>query len=318
MTDCLHCGATTSNGLVLCDLSQMKAAKALEFVPVYFRNLSRWRPGRAGARPVPGSRVLYDGETRTGSPDRVHRALEQASNDVTRLAERLAEERGLTLPDHDSEADQIAAICRLLAEHVTTIASSQWAGVFVRKLEQQEQILRQFTEDVAPGWYAGSCSQKIADAPDGPLLCGSGVYVVPGLTWVTCRSCGVTTYAREHLDTVRDEARAWVAQPMALAKAIVALLDTEQSVPRLHKRISKWGEREQIAVIRVTRTEHVYDLDLRTMVYREIEYGPKRFRLGDVLDMLEQSSPTRTDIELIKAEADAEAAANAAAETEAG
>jgi hypothetical protein len=61
MIDCKHCGATTSNGLALCELSQMAAAKSLEFLPVYFRNLARWRPGRAGSRPVPGSRVLYDG-----------------------------------------------------------------------------------------------------------------------------------------------------------------------------------------------------------------------------------------------------------------
>jgi hypothetical protein len=272
-TTCAHCGATTTNGLVLCDLSQMKAAKALEFVPVYFRNLARWRPGRAGARPVPGSRVLYDGEDRTGSPDRVQRALEQASNDITRLAERLAEERGLAFPDQDSEADQVAALCRMLAEHTTTIAGATWASVFVRKLAHHEQVLRQFTEEVAPGWYAGTCGQKIADAPDGPLLCESGVYVIPGLTWVTCRACGVTTYARDHLDTVLDEARGWVARPKALAEAIVALVDSEPSVAQLHDRIRQWSTRGRLQALR--------DVD-----GDGDEVGPKRYRLGDVLDLV--------------------------------
>lgn len=273
MTDCLHCSAPTTNGLVLCDLSQAKAAKDLEFIPVYFRNLSRWRPGRAGSRPVPGSRVLYDGEDHTGNPDRIQRALEQASNDLTRLAERLTTERGLPMPGCDTEADQVTALCRLLAEHATTISAATWAGVFVAKLDLHEQTLRQFTEDVAPGWYAGACTQKIADTPDSPLLCGASVYVVPGLTWVTCRTCGVTTYARDHLDTVLDEARTWVARPKAIAEAIVALVDTEQSVPQLHDRIRQWGSRGHLKGVR----ELDCDGD---------EVGPKRFRMGDVLDLV--------------------------------
>jgi hypothetical protein len=72
-------------------------------------------------------------------------------------------------------------------------------------------------------------------------------YVVPGLTWVTCRACGSTTYARDHLETILTEASDWIARPKALAEAIVALVDTEQSVPRLHERIKKWGHRERIA-----------------------------------------------------------------------
>jgi len=299
MTNCVHCGATTSNGLVLCELAQMQAAQGLEFIPVYFRNLARWRPGRAGSRTVPGSRVLYDGSDRealsTGT-DRVQSALEQAGNDINRLVERLTEERGLDVDHPDTEAEQVAAHCRLLAEHLATISASTWADVFLRKVTQHESTLRDLTEDVAPGWYAGGCKQ-----------CDSGTYVIPGLTWVKCRGCGANTYARDHLDTVLDEARAWVAQPMALARAIVALVDTEQAVARLHKRISKWGERKQIPVIRATRTEHVYDLDLGTMVFREVESGPKRFRLGDVLDALKRNGPTRTDSEVAKAEAEAAA-----------
>ena len=59
-------------------------------------------------------------------------------------------------------------------------------------------------------------------------------------------------------------------------------LDTEQSVPKLHKRISKWGEREQVEVLRMRDA----DGD---------EVGPKRFRLGDVLDLLFAEGATRLD-----------------------
>lgn len=283
--NCYHCTAETSNGLALCDLCQMKAAKALEFVPVYFRNLARWRPGRAGSRPVPGSRVLYDGETRTGD-DRVSRALDEAGTAVATWAEAVHDDRGIELPTSDTEAQQVTALCRLLAEHLTSIATLEWCGEFVKELDQHEGRLSRLTEQVAPGWYAGGCRQVIADAPDGQLLCGSGVYVVPGLTWVTCKVCGVTTYARDHLEHVLDEARDWVARPMDMAKAIVALVDTEQSVTRLHKRISKWGERGQVRTLRRTEANDLGDM---------VEVGPKRYVLGEVLDRLIAEGQTRTN-----------------------
>lgn len=183
--------------------------------------------------------------------------------------ERLVEERGITVPTHDTEQEQVATHCRLLAEHLATISATTWAGVLVNKLDHHEEALRRLTEDAAPGWYAGGCKR-----------CDSGTYVVPGLTWVTCRGCGTTTYARDHLDTILDEASDWVAQPKRLAEAVVALVDTEQSVPRLHKRISKWGEREKIATYR--RLDDDGD-----------EVGPKRHRLGDVLGLLAMEGQTR-------------------------
>lgn len=267
-TNCLHCGAETSNGLALCDLSQRKASDVLDAIPVYFRNLARWRPGRAGPRPVPGSRVLYDGERHDGSSDRIARALEDVGNDVAGWARVLHEDRGIELPDTDSEADQIAACCDLLAHHLTSVATLEWAGEFVRKLVGHERRLDALT-DVVPGWYAGGCKQ--VRTLEGHL-CGSGVYVVPGLTWVTCRACGSTTAARDHLETVLEEARDWVARPKHLAEALVALLDTEQSVEKLWGRIRKWESLGWITA------------------YRRIDQdgdpaGPKRYRLGDVLDL---------------------------------
>ncbi|WP_418061745.1 hypothetical protein [Pimelobacter simplex] len=272
---CLHCSATTTNGLALCDLSQMQAAKALEFVPVYFRNLARWRPGRAGSRQVPGSRVLWDGEPRDGASDRVSRALDEAGASIMAWARALADDRSLEIPTADDEAGSVGIACRLLAENLTSVSTLEWAGAFVNELSQHEEMLRLLTEDVVPGWYAGGCTNEV-----NRRRCDSGTYVVPGLTWVTCRACGVTTYARDHLETVLDEARGWVATPIELARAIVALVDSEPSVFRLRKRIGKWGERERIEVIRRL------DMDGDPV-------GPKRYRLGDVLDLLTREGATR-------------------------
>lgn len=269
---CLHCSAATTNGLALCDLSQMQAAKALEFVPIYFRNLARWRPGRAGSRQVPGSRVLWDGEPRDGASDRVSRALDEAGASIIGWARALAADRSLEIPQADDEAASVGIACRLLAENLTSVGTLDWAGAFVNELSGHEEALRLLTMDVAPGWYAGGCTNEVNGQ-----RCDSGTYVVPGLTWVTCRACGVTTYARDHLDTILDEAREWIARPKAIAEAIVALVDAEPSVPQLHDRIRQWSARGRLIVHRKTE---VNDFGA------EVDTGAKRYRLGDVLDIL--------------------------------
>lgn len=295
---CYHCGATTDNGLALCELCRRKVSTDLEFLPIYFRNLARWRPGRAGSRPVPGSRVLYDGETKRGTGDRISDRLDETASALTTWARALADDRRdfprpLTFADAvltgdlsdesaealaDDSAMAVAWLCAGLDHHLVSIATLEWCGEFVSTLGQHEVTLRELTEAAIPGWYAGACSRRVTMQD----VCGSPTYVVPGLTWVTCAACGSTTYARDHLDTIVLEARGWVARPMRLAEAVVALVDTELSVPRLHKRISKWGERETIATLRKL------DADGDPT-------GPKMFRLGDVLDMLMTDGATSLD-----------------------
>src|SRR5690606_15579209 len=82
MIHCLSpdCGAETTNGLALCDLCQSKARLVLAVLPTYLRNLSRWRPGRAGSRPVPASREPSGPSV--GKGDRVEQALDAASNEL--------------------------------------------------------------------------------------------------------------------------------------------------------------------------------------------------------------------------------------------
>lgn len=289
MIRCLHCHAETSNGLALCELCQRKVLLDLEFIPVYFRNLARWKPGRAGSRPVPGSRVLYDGG-KGGDGDRVSRAIDEIGAHLVGWAESLADDRPgihwpLDLADL-TESEQAVRLCEIFTERLTSIATLGWCGTFARELGEHEAALRGLTETAVPGWYAGTCRQVAGfDETGAAVECGTDTYVVPGLTWVTCPGCGVTTYARDHLDVILEEARGWVAQPMRMAEALVAILDTEISVPRLHKRISKWGERRTGR--RVTAIRRI-DAD-------GDEVGPKRFRLGEVLDLLLSEGPTRTN-----------------------
>lgn len=293
MTTCLHCGAKTDNGLALCQLCQRKAATDLEFIPVYFRNLARWRPGRAGSRPVPGSRVLYVGERTSGTGDRISDNLDTAMNALSTWARTLVDDRPhfprpLTLPDAallgelpDEHADEPAAVvallCRAFHGHLTSLATLDWCGEFINEVGAMEARLRELTEEAVPGWYAGACR-----------LCRVSTYVVPGLTWVTCAGCGSTTYARDHLETILAEARGWTAHPMRIAEAIVALVDSELSVPRLHDRIRQWSARGRIAAVR--RVDADGD-----------EVGPKRYRFGEVLDRLSAEGATRIEAERISA-----------------
>jgi hypothetical protein len=290
---CLHCGAETSNGLALCAPCQQKTRTIFEFLPIYFRNLARWRPGRAGSRPAPGSRVLYDGHIQgVGTGDLISDTLDETFTMLTTRARELVNDRPhfihpLTLADAvladdmsdemadtltDNPAQAIAALCAGFQHHLTSISTLDWCGDFVTDLSQHEERLRALTETHVPGWYAGGCRQVTGFDDEGAAVrCGTPTYVVPGLTWATCDACGVMTYARDYIDTVLDEARGWVARPKALAEAIVALVDTEASVPNLHDRIRQWSARGRIDGIR--RLDDDGD-----------EIGPRRYQLGDVLD----------------------------------
>lgn len=272
MSECLSCGAETSNGLALCEACQIRGAVVCDHLATHFRNLARWRPGHAGSRSVPGSRVLYDGTKPNPTSDRVGRALNDVGNAVTTWARALHDDRGVTIPDHPdaSEADDVDTACRIFTNHLTTISTLGWCGEWLRELVSAERRLSRLVEQVVPGWYAGACRR-----------CGVATYVVPGLSLVKCGGCGVTTFARDHLEIVLTEARPWVARPMRLAEALVALLDSEQSVPRLYERIKKWEQRDKIIGYR--RLDDDGD-----------EVGAKRYQLGDVLDLLRKEGQTRT------------------------
>lgn len=301
---CYHCGATVTNGLALCDICQRFVVEVLTHLPTYFRHLSRWRPGGTNVRQVPGSRVLYDGERSSGG-DRIAAVLDDAANTLDtwvkaltddrpylrRLSDRLAQSRRGNM----SEAEAVAWICAGLTKWLHSIATLEWCGEFVRDLDRLDKRLLALTEDAMPGWYAGACQH-----------CGIPSHVVPGLTWVTCRAricvgqddtgrrlfedigCGAVTHASDHLPVILNEARGWVAPPMRLAEAAVALIGSEESVPRLHKRISKWGERGRLEAVDSLGYRREHD-------YAGEKYAPRRYRFGDVLDALAAEGATRPE-----------------------
>jgi hypothetical protein len=293
--NCQHCGATTNNGLGLCELCRYGASKRFEVLPVYFRNLARWRPGRAGSRPVPGSRVLYDGESRSSDStgDRISDRLNEALAALSTWGRALVDDRGtferpLTFADAalvddlpeeiaDDKALVFTWLCLGLEHHLVSIATLEWAGEMMRDLGHHEGRLRALI-DLVPGWYAGACRRRITM----DSVCGASLYVMPGLTWVTCPSCGANTPARDHLEVILDEARDWTARPKALAEALVALVDSEASVPRLYTRIRQWAHQGQLKPVYRMARDYEYDVTQQRFVLTDQPTGHARYRFGDV------------------------------------
>lgn len=289
MIHCESCGAETTNGLALCELCTRAVLTYLEFAAVYFRNLARWRPGRAGSRPVPSSREPQS-PGQSAADDRISRALDEAGAEMVGHALQLADDRpSIEIPKPDDEATQFLALCDLMTEHLTSMSTLDWVGEFVTSMRHMEARLRHLTETYVPGWYAGSCRRLTGFDEEGAAVrCGARTYVVPGVTWVTCGACGTTTYARDHLPVILEESRGWVARPKRLAEAVVALVDGEMSVPRLHERIRKWEQRDKLVADRQVDAEGD-------------PTGPKRYRLGEVLDLINREGTTRTGIAVAEA-----------------
>lgn len=302
---CFSCGATVTNGLALCELCQMKVKRVAEYLPIHYRNLARWRPGRAGGRPVPGSRVLYDGTARgAGTGDRISDALDETFNMLGTRARQLADDRPYVsrLLDRLAAARQaetitepqaVAWLCRGLERFLPSISTLDWCGDLVADLAQHDERLTNLSQRYVPGWYAGAC-QKLAGINDAGEVfrCEADIYVMPGLTWVTCSSCGATSHAPDHIEAILSEARGWVARPKQLAEAVVALVHTEESVPKLYTRIRQWAFNGQIVALHHTARGYGWDEATKRMVVVVEPVGRARYRLGEVLDRVWSAADT--------------------------
>lgn len=268
--ECRSCHATTTNGLNACQTCRARLTVDLEFIPIYFRNLARWRPAYAGSRPVPGSRVLWMGNN-TPSTDRIGDALDHCHELLTSWATKLEDKTGLCVLSGDTPAASVVVLCHYLTENVDNLVTFDWVGDVITGTHDTATALLSYTETLIPGWYAGQCAG-----------CTTDTFVVPGLTWVTCRGCGRTTYARDHLDTILTEAGDWVATPKRLAEAVVALIDTETSVELVRDRIRHWGTRELIATYRAVNDQGT-------------EVGPRKHTLGSVIGRIHADTQARRD-----------------------
>ncbi|MGZ6589339.1 MAG: hypothetical protein ACXVHX_34355, partial [Solirubrobacteraceae bacterium] len=196
--NCLHCSATVDNGMALCETCRAALMVRLEWVPVHFANLSRlYTPGRpngsfgggsggyGGLFDEDGNEIRFVREG--GGLAQVQNALSLAHADLIGWARALADDRpqlevAIEGIGQLGEREFVAAFCNLLSVNATTLLTLPWCGTLLTGLIRMERRLGRLTDQWVPGWYAGRCQR-----------CETRCYVEPGVTWVTCSGCGVTT-----------------------------------------------------------------------------------------------------------------------------
>jgi len=282
---CTACTAEVSNGLALCARCQHTLTVALVNVAAYFTDVQRIKPGervkvRSAYRSAPPP-------SDQPAPDRIAEALDHVATIVFGWCRNLEDDRpGIDLMPATTEAR-----CDWLEHHTPTVLTLEWAGELLREIRDCERHLKRILDRSDTGWYAGVCGNEIGrevneDGWTVEVLCERELYGTAGSSWITCPECGRTWDAglrREHL---MREARDQLAPVTVIARAVVGLLDTEQSVQKLANRIDQWVRRGRL-------------LDLGVRV---IEGKPCRvYRIGDVFDLLERGRVGSDDSERIGA-----------------
>jgi hypothetical protein len=184
------------------------------------------------------------------------------------------------------------------------IATLEWAAELLRDALAAERKLQRILDRADTGWYAGKCGAvledervhdgttclcachhgaEVCDIEDGcgaevtmiaQVVCERGLYASPGHGWIRCPECGTTHDAASRRDRMIAEARDELAPVSAIARIVVGLFDTEQSVERMSNRIDQWVSRKQ----------------LRDFGVRVLDGKPRRvYRLGDVFDLLDRN-----------------------------
>lgn len=293
---CLHCGAEVTNGLALCATCRQTLRVGLVNVAAYHADVLRIQPGQ---------RVKVRSAYRSTPPPAVRAPYDPISNVAAAVDNMLSTWcRALTDDRPGIGHAPLGAVrqCAWLEGHLRSIATLEWAGELLRDVTASERRLQRILDRSDTGWYAGICGAVLEDerAHDGttcmcachnghdcpcdiPGGCGSevamiaavvcerGLYATPGHGWIRCPECGTTYDAASRRDTMMAEAREELAPVSVIARIVVGLVDTEQSVERLTNRIDQWVSRGQL-----------HDLGVRVLDGR-----PRRvYRIGDVFDLV--------------------------------
>lgn len=295
-TTCTNCTAEVTNGLALCGKCQTTLTVALVNVAAYHADVLRIQPGqRVKVRsayvstPPPGTRAPYDP---------ISDAVSAVDNMLIGWCRVLEDDR----PKAGTAPTGATRQCAWLEGHLRSIVTLAWAAELLRDVVAAERSLQRILDRADTGWYAGKCGTVLeherihngttclcachngdqpCDIPGGcgaevtimaAVTCDRGLYAVPGHGWIRCPECGTTHDAASRRDAMITEARDHIAPVAVIARAVVGLLDSEQSVQRLTNRIDQWVSRKQLV-----------DLGVRVLDGR-----PRRvYRLGDVFDLLQ-------------------------------
>lgn len=271
---CQHCTAQTADGISLCSRCQRTVQRALGNVRSYHADLFTIAPPPAGVRRhTESADPTGSAVSRISASDPVEDLAQRTRNTLTTWMRALIDDRpGVTWP-----ADTVDAIALRLAQHLRSIATTEWAGAFAAEITKLELDLRRFIERNKERWYAGVCG-RILDEAQPEEFCTRVLYADPERDRVICPICRTDWPVHERREILLKEARDVETNVATIARALSVLLDDEPSQARLQNRIQTWVKRGKIE-----RRGHV-DTDGQVR---------KTYRLGDVLDLLIDARPAR-------------------------
>jgi hypothetical protein len=152
---CLHCTATITNGLALCERCQQTLRVALVNAAAYYADLDRIRPGsRVKVRstyvssPPPGA---------DPATDKIAATIEAVDNTVSTWTRALIDDRPQAGPPPANTGSALG----WLESHVPSIATLEWANEFVRDVMAAEKTMRRVLDRSDTGWYAGKCGATL-------------------------------------------------------------------------------------------------------------------------------------------------------------
>jgi hypothetical protein len=270
---CLHCGAPSTNGVVLCARCQHTAGRALVNLAVYHEDLFNLPVQAFGVRRSTG--ISDPTGTTVATIPAANSIEDSAAATRTMLVawvRILIDDRpGLRWP-----ADNVEAMAKLLGQQLRSIATLEWAGRFVTEVTEHERRLRRIVEANKGRWYAGVCG-TVLDSETG-AFCTRVLYADPEAADVRCPVCRTSWPVDERRKILLDLARDQVTSVATIARAVGILFDGETSQAKLERRIQNWIDRGLIE-----RRGHL-DIDGRVR---------KVYRVGDVLDMLTDAKTDR-------------------------
>lgn len=296
---CTHCSAEVGDGIALCKRCQQTLTVALVNIAAFHTDVLRIQPGQRVK--VRGTYQSAPPPSLTPAYDPISAATDVVDNMLIGWCRVLEDDR----PQVGHPPVTAARRCAWLEKHVGTIVTLAWSAELLRDAVSAERRLQRILDQADTGWYAGRCGAVLEDerthdgttclcachhgAPEcdveggcgaevttiEAVRCERGLYAVPGHGWIRCPECGTTHNAAERRDTLITEARDEQAPVSAIARIVVCLFDTEQSVERMSNRIDQWVSRGQL-----------HDLGVRVL-----DGKPRRvYRLGDVLDLLDRNT----------------------------
>lgn len=276
-----RCGGTVHDSTPLCPRCATTLDVALANIAAWWPELEtlRNRQSRYGhtaaGRGTPGrTQPLVVDDRFAGRLEDGSRLDWETRNTIAAWARTVADERPPVR--EQTPRDTVASVCGWLQSQLRWIAEQAWAATMLDEMLDVERRLRRMVDRPPDRWYAGPCTAGQADIAYA-WLCGEELYVPLGATQTTCRVCGSTYGVAGRRAWLLAAAEDRWETATTIARAVTALRPRDTVADddlddRLARRIRRWAAKG--------------DLPVRDVAPTGGKLRP-RYRLGDVLDLLE-------------------------------